>query len=270
MSQSQTPRHQPLIDRFNERRMGAAQRWRTAAHHAGYLLAYLRPGMDLLDVGCGPGTITWGLAEHVAPGRTVGLDLRVRPRREDVATLGPAPDFVVGSVYSLPFDDDRFDAAHAHALFQHLDRPLDALRELRRVLRPGAVIGLADWDRAGTLLHPAPPELTRSLEWLSELRRMDGGDPTAGRRLAELMQQAGFDEPAMHVVADGFGSGPAAARTAEGFARTLEEPAVVARLVDGGVAAADELQDLPARWRAWGGQPGAIFVALWFCAVAFR
>ena len=51
-----------------------SHRWRTAANSAGYLLPHLRPGLALLDVGCGPGTITVDLATHVAPGATVGVD----------------------------------------------------------------------------------------------------------------------------------------------------------------------------------------------------
>ena len=51
-----------------------SHRWRTAENSAAYLLPLLRPGLDLLDVGCGPGTLTADLATRVAPGRVLGLD----------------------------------------------------------------------------------------------------------------------------------------------------------------------------------------------------
>src|SRR5437016_5580082 len=101
--------------------------WRTAENSASYLLDSLQPGLDLLDVGCGPGTITMDLAERVAPGRVVGIDsqseviaradeLRQRRDRANVK-------FSVGDVYALRFDDARFDVVHAHQVLQHLTRP---------------------------------------------------------------------------------------------------------------------------------------------------
>ena len=100
------------------------------------------PGQRLLDVGCGPGTVTIDLAARVAPGEVVGLDrsavvveMRTRGRGRR-----PAPcnvTFEAGDVYALPYDDDAFDVVHAHQVLQHLTDPVAALREMRRVTRPG-------------------------------------------------------------------------------------------------------------------------------------
>src|SRR5262245_1049277 len=100
--------------------------WRTAENSAGYLLSALRPGLELLDVGCGPGTITADLAQLVAPGRVIGLD-----RAPDVLAKasayagerGVSIEFQVGDVYALPFSDHSFDVVHAHQLVQHLSDP---------------------------------------------------------------------------------------------------------------------------------------------------
>src|ERR1700690_4254716 len=87
--------------------------WRTAENSAGYLLGELRPGLELLDVGCGPGTITLDLAARVAPGRVVGID-----RSPDVIAQADASrakagldgvTFATGDVYALDFDDGSFD-----------------------------------------------------------------------------------------------------------------------------------------------------------------
>lgn len=251
--------------------MGRAQRWRTAEHHAGYFLPYLTPGMDLLDVGCGPGAITRGLAQQVAPGRTMGIDLRREYLPESAAgDLAGAPCFLVADVHDLPFENERFDAAHAHALFQHLSDPLGALSELHRVLRPGGIVGVADWDRELVILHPAPALLSRALSWLGVLREQEGGDPRAGRKLAELLARAGFERATMTVVADGLATARTSRESGEHWAATFEQEATRVRLAELGLATAAELAEVGAAWRAWGNEPGAILIAHWFCAVAWK
>src|SRR5688500_17814452 len=92
-----------------------AHRWRTAENSAAYLLPSLRPGLDLLDVGCGPGTITVDLATRVAPGRVVGLDASTDPLDEARATAtraGVDVTFEVGDVHALAAADDSFDVVH--------------------------------------------------------------------------------------------------------------------------------------------------------------
>src|SRR5712691_3778078 len=140
---------------------------RTAGRRARFLLPFLANGMDALDVGCGPGTITLGLTEAVAPdGSVVGVD--VEPSQVDAAraTAHDAGvtnvDFHVGSVYELPFAAERFDAVLAHGLVEHLARPDDALRELRRVLRAGGVVGVCSSDWSSAVVEPRPTLTWRS------------------------------------------------------------------------------------------------------------
>jgi len=137
----------------------AAMTARTATHEAAFFLPHLRPGLRLLDVGCGPGTITLGLAGAVALGEVVGLDLRpeaVDQARTAAAERGVANvRFEVGSAYALPFPDASFAAAFAHIVLMHLREPGRALAE-RRVLpsrKPGiAGTALAEgWADQATL-----------------------------------------------------------------------------------------------------------------------
>src|SRR2546426_270053 len=104
---------------------------RTAEEAAAFLLPELRPGMRLLDVGCGPGSITRGLAERLAPGLVVGVDLSretLAAARQDAADRGLTNLlYEQGSVYQLPFPDASFDVAYAHQVFQHLREPEAAL-----------------------------------------------------------------------------------------------------------------------------------------------
>ena len=158
---------------------------RRADRWAGFLLPHLRPGMRLLDVGCGPGSITRGLADAVAPGPTVGVD--PDPARVDGASL----TVVTARGEQLPFDDASFDAVFACAVMQHVADPEVVLREVRRVARPGAVVGIADADWDGFLVHPPDPLLDRGQEVLRAIRSI--GDPRVGKRLRHLMATAGFD-----------------------------------------------------------------------------
>src|SRR5674476_1594575 len=131
--------------------------WRTAANSAAHLLPYLREGQRLLDVGCGPGTITVDLAAHVAPGPVIGVDTSaevLERARRHAAELGAPVSFQVGDVYALDFPDASFDVVHAHQVLQHLTDPVAALREIRRVTRPGGVVALREGDYGAMTWYP--------------------------------------------------------------------------------------------------------------------
>src|SRR5262249_59443611 len=147
--------------------------------------------MRLLDVGCGPGSITRGLAERVAPGEVIGLDLSkdtLEDARRDAAARGLTNlKFQEGSVYALPFADGVFDVVYAHQVFQHLRERDAALREMLRVLRSGGLAAgrAVDWGTAA--YWPRDPRLDR---WV-DLRRDAGdrhrGEPRTGPLLRALV-----------------------------------------------------------------------------------
>lgn len=167
---------------------------RTASDRAAFVVRELRPGMRVLDVGCGPGTITRGFVPVVGvEGLVVGVD-RVRSQFPRESTV----DFVAGSVYALPVASESVDVAFAHGLFEHLGRPVDALREIWRVLRPGGTIALStsDWSRAR--LKPKTVNVIAALRGHYLLRRRAGGDPFAGKHIADHVAAVGFREIRTH------------------------------------------------------------------------
>ncbi|MGH3822154.1 MAG: methyltransferase domain-containing protein [Pseudonocardiaceae bacterium] len=172
---------------------------RTADVRAAFVFPFLADGLRVLDVGCGPGTITLGLAEAVAPtGFVLGIDIQ-RSQVElatETATAAGAENlwFEQGSGYDLPVPSGSVDVAFAHALFEHLGRPADALAELRRVLRPGGVLAVSSSDWSGAVLNPRTPDVDDALHGHYLLRRQAGGDPFAGGRLETLVREAGFSE----------------------------------------------------------------------------
>lgn len=175
--------------------------WRTAQNSAAYLLPHLRPGLTLLDVGCGPGTITADLAAIVAPGRVAAIDseqsvIEQAAAHAETAGLRDRIEFSVGDVHRLDFEDDTFDVVHAHQVLQHVGDPITALREMRRVCKPGGVVAARDSDYRGFIWYPELPGLDDWLRLYVDLTRANGGTPDAGRHLLAWAHAAGFEDVA--------------------------------------------------------------------------
>ena len=163
---------------------------------AAFLAPHLRAGMRLLDCGCGPGSITVDLARTVAPGEVIGIDLR-----EDALAHGRALalergianlTFEAASVYQLPYPDGAFNAAFACAVLQHLAAPIAALREMRRVLTPGGVIGIVDGSATITFRYPTNSLLDKWDRLRALEREHNAGRPSDALRLRALLREAGF------------------------------------------------------------------------------
>jgi SAM-dependent methyltransferase len=225
--------------------------------HGGFFVPELRPGDRLLDLGCGPASITVGLREAVCPGGSaVGVDLHPGPAALPLARA---------DVGHLPFPDATFTAVFACAVLQHLARPADVLTEAARVCRPGAVIGVADADWGGALVVPEDTWLDRGLAIQERLR--PGTSVRVGRHLRGLLHDAGFVDAAVTVRAHG-GGGPDTAAVAERQAAIFEAPATVELAVAEGIATADEMAAVSTAWRRWGAHPSAVHTGYWFEAVA--
>lgn len=175
-----------------------SHRWRTAENSAGYLLPELRAGASVLDVGAGPGTITLDLARRVAPGAVHGIDaaadVMAQAEQTRIAAGVDNASFAVDDAYALSFADDSWDVVHAHQVLQHLTRPVDALREFRRVVAPGGVVAARDVDYEGVIWWPRVPGLDEWREVYLAAHRATSGDPAAGRQLKAWARAAGFTD----------------------------------------------------------------------------
>jgi ubiquinone/menaquinone biosynthesis C-methylase UbiE len=249
---------------------------RTAAAAAAFFLPHLRPGMRLLDCGCGVGSITLGLAAAVAPAVVVGIDLQpaqIERARVLAATQGVRNvRFEVGSVYALPLPDASVEAAFAHTLLFHLREPLRALGEMRRVLTPGGVVGIADADMGTLLSEPEQPVLTEMYDLFWKVIRHHGGDPFFGRQERRILLEAGFSRPTASPTFETAGARGTPEETRE-FAAwltdQLRQPAFVALVTARGWANEAALHAMAAELLAWGERPDAYHAAMGVAAVGW-
>lgn len=175
------------------------RRWmetRTAERELGFLIPYLAPGKDLIDCGCGPGSITLGLAEAVSPGNVVGID--IEPRQLEVARAAAAQRglgnarFEQASIYEIPAPDASFDVAVAHFVIEHVSDPPRALREMRRVLRPGGIAAIKDPYYPAFVFRPRTPEIALFEELMARWQKHNHASPTYAADLRSHLLAVGF------------------------------------------------------------------------------
>lgn len=236
-----------------------SHRWRTAANSAAYLLPYLEPGQHLLDVGCGPGTITVDLAARVR--RVTALEVTEEALdlcRQTVADAGTTNvDFRTGDVHRLDLPDASFDVVHAHQVLQHLADPVGALREMLRVTRPGGIVAVRDSDYHGFVWYPASPGLDRWLEVYQRVARANRAEPDAGRHLYAwaLAAAAGSGEVIPSASAWCYATDDDRRWWGESWALRATQSAFADQAREAGHSAAD-LASIAEAWREWADRPG--------------
>ncbi|MBI4340480.1 MAG: methyltransferase domain-containing protein [Chloroflexi bacterium] len=246
---------------------------RRADFFAATLLTRLRPGMSVLDCGCGPGSITLDLAEAVAPGQVVGVDIepsQVALAQADAAQKGVSNvRFQTADVHKLPFDDGDFGAVFACAVLQYLKDPWQALAEMRRVLKPGGVIGLTNISQEGAVFWPPS-------DWWEAIARVwtESADPngmwgrTPGYR--DTLQKAGFVRCEIAARYENYGSAEDTRFRAELEAQRLEQLPFYQQAVDKGVVNRLTLDTWAAEMRAWGARPDAFLARPWCEAIGWK
>ena len=234
---------------------------RTVENSAAYLLPHLRSGMSLLDVGCGPGTITADLAEAVAPGRVLAIDTGAavidQARR---ATSDAGVEVRVGDIYALDEPDGAFDVIHAHQTLQHVPDPVAALREMKRLAASGGLVAARDADYAGMTWFPRVPALDDWMNLYQRVARSNRGEPDAGRRLLAWAHAAGFVEVEASASVWCYAS-PQDRRWWGGmWADRILQSDIATQAVALGLATLADLQRISAGWLEWAADPDGWFV----------
>jgi ubiquinone/menaquinone biosynthesis C-methylase UbiE len=220
--------------------------------------------MRLLDFGCGPGTITVDLAEHVLPGGSVvGIDSSeavVEQARTHASDRGISNvEFEVNSIYNTGYDTDSFDAVYTHQVLQHLSEPVKALEEARRVLRPGGICAVREVDWGASAVWPPDDRLSRFFEVYNGVAERNGGDAFAGRRLKLWFGEAGFRDLAVTTSTWQFSDEAGLKWWGEQWAERILSSDIAKRAVEYGIATEDDLNEISQGWLDWVQAEGAFF-----------
>jgi len=239
-------------------------RRRNARTNVVHLLPCLKPGMLVIDLGCGPGTISMGLAEAVFPGELHGVDMESSQVEMAKAAAKPArvanAHFHTAEITDLPFEDDSFDVAHFHGVLIHVPDTMAALGEARRVLKPGGIVSAREMSVESSFYEPG---LREQFATFAKLVTANGGHPEIGRELKRLLLQAGFSD-----VETGFSFEPFCAREDIEFLYHFASDwffsaETRAAAVGYGIATGEQFDEWCRRLDEWKDTPGAVASFAW-------
>jgi len=246
---------------------------RNAKTDAAFFVPHLRTDMEVLDCGCGPGSITLGLAEVVSSGHVLGVDLeasQIDLARAEAAKRGIVnARFDVADVRHLPFPDATFDAVFGHTILMQFGNPLPVLKEMWRVLKPGGLCGLREPAFDGNLYEPPDGARQQYLSLFMRLLEHNGGDPRVGRRLGGLLYDVGFSRVTTSASYEVAGTPEAKRLAFEGYARLCEE-GWMKQAISLGWISRDARDKLVAALRSEGAKPGSFAAAAFGEAVGWK
>lgn len=234
-----------------------SHRWRTVENSAANLLPHLETGMVLLDVGCGPGTITVGLAQAVGPtGRVVAIDpseIAIAAARDEAERAGVDNlTFEVADIEAFaPTCVGNFDVVHAHQVLQHVPDPVVTLQAMRQATCRGGLVAARDADYGAMAWFPSHPDLEDWRRVYREVARRNGGEPDAGRRLLAWARAAGFDEIVPSASAWCYATPEDRSWWGGLWADRMLRSSVAQQAQDQSLATVDDLERVAAAWRAW-------------------
>lgn len=253
-----------------------AMQWmtsRTADDFGAFLLPYLKPGMRFLDCGCGPGTLTVGFAQRVAPGDTIGIDQETSQSAASLEQAGKQGidnlRFETGDVYQLPYEDESFDVVFASAVLGSLAEPEKVVAEMVRVLKPGGILACKEFDHGGDIIYPMSPILEHSTELYHRLRAHNGHEAFGGRRLKGLLHDAGCDIDYLKSL---FVQNVTPDELHAHVARNnyLINEILCAQYESLGWCTAEEVEEQARAWVEFADNPAAIFLSAWFEAIGIK
>ncbi|WP_420626335.1 methyltransferase domain-containing protein [Candidatus Poriferisodalis sp.] len=247
--------HQPAVVAQHARR--------TAEDCAAFARHVIHADSQVLDVGCGPASITVGLARWAAHGHVTGVEVGeeiLATAAESVADAGIGNvTLTEASVYELPYAAGKFDVAYAHQVMQHLSDPVAALSEMARVVRPGGWVAVRDSDYSTMRGYPSSTEITRWREVYRKVCRHNGAEPDAGRHLFSWFRAAGLANVQMSASVWQFWTPETRQNWGYSWADRCLRTSFARQAVEYGYATSDEMEQIAAGWRTWADDPDGYF-----------
>ncbi len=251
---------------FSDEMLESIRRY-TAESNAAYLLPYLRPGLRVLDFGCGLGTISVGLAKAVAPGELHGVDME--ESQIDLAMAVAKANgldnaiFHVGDITDMPFEDGFFDVAHGHNVLMHIPDTGAVLAEVKRVLKPGGIIACREMISGSSFTHPDFGVIRSAWDMFEDLLAADEGHPQMGKELKTHIVDAGFTNGKITASFDIYNAPADVAFIYEFAQKWFLAPEITEAAVKYGAATQELCNAISDAYDRWKDHPGA------FCGVAF-
>lgn len=239
---------------------------RTAQDSAAFLLPHIKPHHKILDVGCGPGTITADLAAFVTQGHVTGGDAveSVLAQASSFAESRHLTNISFQKIdaNALPFEDDTFDIVYCHQVLQHVNDPVGILREMRRVAKPGGLVAAREADYKSFAWYPEYPEITRWADIYQRVAKTNGGEPNAGRYCHVWARKAGFAPDQIDATWNSWRYvGERARHFSLSWNGRILQPGFLGTAVREGFATEDEIKRISEAWKKWG-EDEDIFIAI--------
>mmetsp|Transcript_14182 Transcript_14182/g.16603 ORF Transcript_14182/g.16603 Transcript_14182/m.16603 type:complete len:299 (-) Transcript_14182:1332-2228(-) len=239
---------------------------RTAYNSAAYFLPFLKKGSTVLDVGCGPGSITADFASIVGPaGHVTAIDVAPGIIEEARKQTEACSNVTVeqADVYSLPYPDNSFDHAHAHQVLQHLSDPLSAMKEMKRVVKPGGYVACRDADYETMVGSPDTETFTKWKSVYQATCRKNNAEPNAGRFLYQWARMTGTEPSDIHYSNEVVLYSHEDDDFREKWGRAWSERSINSEFgrqaVEYGIASQEEMESISEGWRDWANNKDGVF-----------
>jgi ubiquinone/menaquinone biosynthesis C-methylase UbiE len=158
--------------------------------------AGLKPGMNVLDLACGPGFTACELAKTVGNGTVTGVDINEEliftAHQAKVSEKVDNVSFFLGNIYNLDLPENAFDFVYARFVFQHLEKPQLALSNIRKVLKPGGILCILDIDDNWTSFSPGSDAFVKFIRKSGAGQKRKGGNRLIGSQLFSLLNRADY------------------------------------------------------------------------------
>ena len=247
---------------------------RNAENDAFHLLPRLKPGLRVLDLGCGPGTISVGLARAVEPGELHGVDIEEsQVKMAQAAAVAGGHDnasFRTGDATDLPYEDDFFDVVHFHAVLTHIPNTRTTLAEVKRVLKPGGFVSARELIGDSSFLKPTLGRLEHRWTTFQRLLTANGGHPQIGKELKATFIDAGFSDIEISASFETFSTGEDIAAYHGLATGWFFDPDTVEVAVKHGLATRAEFDHWRRTLDEWKAASDAFAAVAWGQAIGFK